>query len=50
VDRFFDVFGLCQARYMFCSEHLESVHSGAEVRALDSNETCAHVFEGHSQV
>jgi hypothetical protein len=35
---------------MFCCEHLESIHGGAEVGALDHNEACAHVLERHSGV
>jgi hypothetical protein len=42
----FDVFGQHQGKYMFCSEHLESVHGGAKARELGGNKTSAHVFEG----
>jgi hypothetical protein len=40
-----DVFGQHQAIYMFCCEHLESVHGEAEVGALGSNKACAHVLD-----
>jgi hypothetical protein len=50
VDRVLDVFGQHQARYMFCCEHLESVHGGVEAGALDSSEACAQVLERYNGV
>jgi hypothetical protein len=35
---------------LFCCEHLESVHGGAEVGALDRNKTCAQVLERYNGV
>jgi hypothetical protein len=37
VDRFLNVFGQHQTRYMFCSEHLESIHGVAKAGAMGSN-------------
>ena len=36
-----DVFGQQQAKYMFCCEHLQSVHGDVEASALGSSEACA---------
>jgi hypothetical protein len=36
--------------YLFCCEHLESVHGGAKAGALDCSETCAQVLERYSGV
>jgi hypothetical protein len=35
---------------LFYCEHLESVHGGVEVGALDHKETCAQVFERYNGV
>jgi len=50
MDRVLDLFGQHHARYMFCCEHLESVHGGAEASALDSNEACDQVLERYNGV
>jgi hypothetical protein len=41
VDRVIDVFGQYQARYLFCCQHSQSVHGGAEESALGGSKTCA---------
>jgi hypothetical protein len=35
---------------MFCCEHLESIHGGTEVGALNSSEACDQVLERYSGV
>ena len=35
---------------MFCNEHLEPVHGGAEAGALGSSKTCAQILERHNGV
>jgi hypothetical protein len=40
----FDVFDQKYERYLFCCEHIESIHGVAKASALEHSQTCAQVL------